>query len=221
MDNSKRETGVGGGASFHVMLATLMLSPCAAAATAPECRIGPWMDCNALQLQSGWPMIAGTPLDARIGLSRPLLDDSRFHGLRMRFDARSDAQDLIRRWRYGVGLDLEVPGDGLLQTSFQTSRRRSDQGVRYALTPEGLAPSGSGRLWSLGMTVAPGDDGDGDRRLVIAPQFRLDLDRCLPIAGRAELSAEFAPWAQDFGDNRTRPDFADDRVPQMRVRWRF
>jgi len=212
------------------LLACLLLLPAAATAgTAPTsaCAPGQWLHCGLLQLQlqSGWPVAAtaggSSLLAAQLGSSRPLLEERGLHGLRLRFDARSDAEDLLRRWRYGVGLDLELPGNGLLQTSFQTSRRRSDRGVRYALTPEGLSTAGRSRLWSLGLSVAPGEDGDGSRKLILAPQFRLDLDRCLPLAGRAEFSAEFAPWTEDFGDGRRRPDHADERIPQVQLRWRF
>lgn len=223
----KQGNGNGWISGLHALLTTLVLLPAAATAgTAPNrgCDPGPWLDCGLLQLQSSWPSAStngGSLLSAQVGSSRPLLEERGLHGLRLRFDARSDAEDLLRRWRYGVGFDLELPGNGLLQTSFQTSRRRIDRGVRYALTPDGFSTAARSRLWALGLAVAPGEDGDGSRRLVLAPQFRLDLDRCLPLAGRAELSAEFAPWAQDFGDNRRRPAYADERMPQVQLRWRF
>lgn len=223
----RQSNGNGGITGLGRLLASLLLLPAAAAAGAAptsDCAPGQWLHCGLLQLQSGWPATAtagGSLLGAQLGSSRPLLEERGLHGLRLRFDARSDAEDLLRRWRYGVGLDLELPGNGLLQTSFQTSRRRSDRGVRYALTPDGLSAAGRSPLWSLGLSVAPGEDGDGSRRLILAPQFRLDLDRCLPLAGRAEFSAEFAPWSEDFGDGRRRPDHADERMPQVQLRWRF
>lgn len=211
---------------LRALMMSLLLMPAAAIAGAipgTACGAGQWLGCGLLQIQSEWPAATATGghlLGAQLGSSRPLLEERGLHGLRLRFDARSDAEDLLRRWRYGVGLDLELPGNGLLQTSFQTSRRRSDRGVRYALTPEGFSTAGRSRLWSLGLSVAPGEDGDGSRRLILAPQFRLDLDRCLPLSGRAELSAEYAPWVEDFGDGR-RPDHAEQRMPQLQMRWRF
>jgi len=220
----KQGNGNGWIGGLRALLLLLPAAAMAGAAPNPGCGLSQWLDCGLLQLQTGWPVATttgGSLLGAQLGSSRPLLEERGLHGLRLRFDARSDAEDLLRRWRYGVGLDLELPGNGLLQTSFQTSRRRSDRGVRYALTPDGLSTAGRSRLWSLGLSVAPGEDGDGSRRLILAPQFRLDLDRCPPLAGRAELSAEFAPWVEDFGDGRRRPDHADERLPQVQLRWRF
>lgn len=191
-----------------------------------------WLGCSLQtptpQLSSGWT--GGTtapPLEAGFRLAEWNGDPYSRHRMRLRFDARSDTEDLLRRWRYGAGLDLQLPGDGLLQASVSTSKRRRGEGARYAFTPDGLSSRrhGDQPFWALGLSLAPTDSSDG-RRMLLTPQLRLDVDRWLDTAGSAELYVEYTPWIHDLkGASREErenlEDTLDQRVPQLRMRWRF
>ncbi|HEY0913664.1 MAG TPA: hypothetical protein VGE22_02235, partial [Solimonas sp.] len=118
----------------------MMLGCCApAAAACLEDQGFRWLGCSpeAPQLSSGWTGGTTTaPLEAGFRLAEWRNDAYARHSMRLRFDARSDTEDLLRRWRYGAGLDLQLPGDGLLQASVSTSKRRRGEGARYAFTPD-------------------------------------------------------------------------------------
>lgn len=188
-----------------------------------------WIGCSTPEwpLRSGWTGSPATPdLEATVHLAEWRNDESANNRLRLRFDARSDTEDLLRRWRYGAGLDMELPGGGLLQASLSTSKRRRGEGARYALTPDGLSTQGRQPLWALGLSLAPEKGFDGSRRMLLAPQLRIDVDRLLDSHGNAELYVEYTPWLHDLrGTSReSREQLADelgDRVPQLRMRWRF
>lgn len=189
-----------------------------------------WLGCSPQtpQLSSGWTGGTTTPpLEAGFRLAEWNGDPYSRHRMRLRFDARSDTEDLLRRWRYGAGLDLQLPGDGLLQASVSTSKRRRGEGARYAFTPDGLSSrrQGDQPFWALGLSLAPADSSDG-RRMLLTPQLRLDVDRWLDTAGSAELYVEYTPWIHDLkGASREErenlEDTLDQRVPQLRMRWRF
>lgn len=185
-----------------------------------------WLGCNAQlpPISAGWSGSnrQGPNLETALRLAEWSNPQQSSNLLRLHFDARSETEDMLRRWRYGAGLDLGLPGDGMLQASISTSRRRRGEGARYALTPDGLATGHSQPLWSLGLSLAPEDGSDG-RRLMLAPQLRVDMDRWLDVPGRAEMYVEYTPWVHntsgDVDDARRRE--MDQRVPQLRMRWRF
>ncbi len=213
-------------------LAGLMMLGCCAPAAAAclEDQGFRWLGCSpeAPQLSSGWTGGTTTaPLEAGFRLAEWRNDAYARHSMRLRFDARSDTEDLLRRWRYGAGLDLQLPGDGLLQASVSTSKRRRGEGARYAFTPDGLSSRrhNDQPFWALGLSLAPEDRSDG-RRLMLTPQLRLDVDRWLDTYGSAELYVEYTPWLHDLkGASREErenlEDTLDQRVPQLRMRWRF
>jgi len=189
-----------------------------------------WLGCapETPRLSSGWTGGTGSaPLEAGFRLAEWNGDQYASHRMRLRFDARTDTEDLLRRWRYGAGLDLQLPGAGLLQASVSTSKRRRGEGARYAFTPDGLSSRRQGEqpLWALGLSLAPADDSDG-RRMLLTPQLRLDVDRWLDSHGSAELYVEYTPWIHDLKgtsreDRENLGDRLDERVPQLRMRWRF
>lgn len=209
-------------------LLLLLLSPLAAHAEncLPSVGLG-WLACLDVPLRSSWPAATTSPLslETHVRLAEWSLDAQSPDRLRLHFDARSDTESLLRRWRYGAGLDLQLPGDGLLQASLSTSRRRRNEGARYALTPDGLADGSQQPLWSLALSLAPEDRVQGGRRLLLAPQLRVDLARWLDTPGRAELYVEYTPWIHDLrGDVHDAPGLLEDldeRVPQLKLRWRF
>lgn len=191
-----------------------------------------WLGCDMAlpKLQTGWTGsgVTTTPLETAFRLAEWSNDEYSRQRMRLRFDARSDAEDLLRRWRYGAGLDMELPGDGLFQANISTSKRRRGEGARYSLRPEGFASSGESQpFWTLGLSLAPEDRVEGGRRLMLTPQLRLDVDRWLAARnGSAELYMEYTPWLHDLkgASRKERENLADDlgdRVPQLRVRWRF
>ncbi|HSW14412.1 MAG TPA: hypothetical protein VLI06_16315 [Solimonas sp.] len=208
----------------------VLLAPWSGASAACDSAGFTWLGCSSPatipSVASGW---SGTPshssgLETTLSLAEWRSDELSRQALRLHFDARSETEDMLRRWRYGAGLDLALPGDGMLQASLSTSRRRRGEGARYALTPEGIAAGRSQPLWALGLSLAPEEDSDGDRRFLLAPQLRVDLDRLIETPGRAELYVEYTPWvhnlAGDVHEGETRRQI-DQRVPQLRLRWRF
>ncbi|AXQ31223.1 hypothetical protein D0B54_22185 [Solimonas sp. K1W22B-7] len=208
----------------------MMLGLCgpAAAACAPDGGFR-WLGCEAAtpELRSHWAGGGATAgLESAFRLAEWSNDEYSRQRLRLRFDARSDTEDLLRRWRYGAGLDLQLPGDGLFQASISTSKRRRGEGARYALTPDGLSSGRNGEaLWTLGLSLAPEDRSDG-RRLMLTPQMRLDIDRWLETRGSAELYVEYTPWIHDLKgssreDRENMEDRLDERMPQLQMRWRF
>jgi len=204
----------------------LVLAPCGAQAA---CEAGgfSWLGCapELPPISSGWTGSSSQApnLEAALHLAEWSNSEQSSNRLRLHFDARSETEDMLRRWRYGAGLDLGLPGDGMLQASISTSRRRRGEGARYALTSDGLATGHSQPLWALGLSLAPEEGSDG-RRLMLAPQLRVDMDRWLDVPGRAEMYVEYTSWAHsvsgDVDDAQRRRDM-DQRVPQLRLRWRF
>ncbi len=130
------------------------------------------------------------------------------------------------RIRGGAGLDLLVQDVLRLHLDVVPARDPAVRGWRWK---ERLGErTGAGAWWSLGAgfdvvrtpSIEPLDvlrarHPYRDRRIVLSPQLRVDLDRIADLGGHAELRLQHAHW-------RSGDDFADgDRVLQVELRWRF
>lgn len=173
-----------------------------------ECLQQGWLRCSGLQVDTGWPGLNGaTSTGIRYNFGNPL-DDGPLH---FHVDARVESANVLRRWRYGAGVNLDLPANGMLEASLYTSRRRNREGPRYALGDDGLSPSGA-KNWALGAYVAPVK---GSNSVTVAPRLRFDLDQYQLLPGRAEIAAEFAPWERADRDHR------GDHVWQVNFYWRY
>lgn len=202
----------GRGLGGLVMAAALSLGAAAPAraALSAECLQQGWLRCSGLQLDTGWPGFDGsTSTGIRYNFGAPPGPDS--GPLHFHIDARRESENVLRRWRYGAGLNLDLPADGMLEASLYTSRRRGREGPRYALGEDGLSRSGS-RNWALGAYVAPVK---GSNSVAVAPRLRFDLDAYQLLPGRAEVSAEYAPWERADSEHR------GDHVWQLNFYWRY
>jgi opacity protein-like surface antigen len=206
------EGGIRGAALTAVaLLAAGLMGPAAAAAVPVECVEQGWLRCSGLQLEAnGWQGLGTASTGIRYNFRNGVEDAGL---LRFHVDARFDSDAaLLRRWRYGAGVNLDLPGEGLLEANIQTSRRRGREGPRFALGDEGFTSAKGGRNWALGAYVAPSK---GSNNLTVAPKLRFDLDELRALPGRAEVSAEFSPWERADDEHR------GDRVWQVNFYWRY
>lgn len=208
----RKQNCVGWGLGGLALAAALSLgsAPPAQAGMRTDCLQQGWLRCSGLQLDTGWPGPGGaTSTGVRYNFGNRLGEDS--GPLHFHVDARLESQQLLRRWRYGAGVNLDLPADGMLEASLYTSRRRGREGPRYALGDDGLTRSGA-KHWAFGAYMAPVK---GSNSLTVAPRLRFDLDEYELLPGRAELSMEYAPWERSDADHR------GDRVWQLNLYWRY
>lgn len=184
----------------------------AAAWSAGPCPGGQWLGCSSpsLQGESVAPDHFAPALRYSLAHWR---DESRF--VRVHLGAQLDTRPALRRWRYGMGLDVALPWEGMLEASLYTSRRRGKRAPRFDLAGERWGKADGGRRWALGAYVAPMKQAGGRRELTVAPQLRADLDALRLLPGRAELTLDYVPW------ERCRPEHRDDRTWQLNLHWSF
>ena len=130
------------------------------------------------------------------------------------------------RIRGGAGFDLGIAGLTRLHLDVVPARDPSVRGWRWKHRLGDI--SGAWLPWSIGAAFdvvrsMPDEPLDAarerhpyrDRRLVVSPQFLLDLDRVAGFDGCAELRLQHAYW-------RGPGDLAGDRRTwQVELRWRF
>ncbi len=131
--------------------------------------------------------------------------------LRLQADSRLDAERMLRQWRYGLGVGVDLPGAGELHATLYTRNNRIKEGPHYQLAAGDDVDAGDNR-WSFGVYCAPVERMRGRDTVAVAPQLRLHLDRMFAWQGRAELTVEYAPWQALSGRG---PDTA---VPQIGLR---
>jgi hypothetical protein len=134
----------------------------------------------------------------------------------IRLGARLTGTDDWRSVRYGVGFDLNLPGNGGLKLDLYVRRNAKRAGKRWQFNPLLLS---SDRSWTLGGYL---DRARGADEIAFVPRLVLDLDRLIGLPGQADASIQYGYWHLDQGDRPdTVPELAEPRAVQATVNWRF
>ena len=131
--------------------------------------------------------------------------------------------DAWRRLRYGVGLDLGFAEDGNLHLDLIPPRGDVERSWRWRFDETQIGT----RWWSLGGGVELLQFRDltpaalaplprGDRRLVLNPQLRLDVDAIWDVPGQMQLTLQQGYWVESASRQAV-----PNRAWQLALRWRF
>ena len=157
---------------------------------------------SILGLGAQWSIAQLSRQDLRIG---PLKD--------VRFGAQLDTYENLKRWRYGLGFDFDLPASGQMHFNLYSRRNPSHEGSRFRFSLPGVPADFTPRLWSLGLSV---DRVHEFTRLELTPQFVLHLDSALGVPGPMVLTVQYA-----YVNPGTEKDELPERVVQAVLRWRF
>jgi len=183
-----------------------------------------WMHDDILLARDPWSADKGVYAYAGLG---PALSAATASGRDFAFlpvgDALFTAQflgDDLKKIGKGLGVDLALPELGYFHLNLYAGRNDATGGKRWRIDPEGFAlPQSTGKLWSLGGSLAlERDEPGGHRQLRFVPQLVLNLDTLTHVSGRMQAVISYHNWRSQADRGP-----ADDQgpVPQVSLKWWF
>lgn len=144
--------------------------------------------------------IGVAPSSPELVVTRP------FRGLRL-----TPVKSGFAQLRYGVAVDLALPGSGNFDLTFTHRRNLTQPPQRYRFQLDRTQPLPAAHLWSVSAIVGRGRHGN---ILQAVPQFVVDLNQLTGLPGDGEIILQYCPWRPTEGEIRP-------AVPQVSVNWRF
>ncbi len=114
--------------------------------------------------------------------------------------------------RYGIAVDLALPGAGNFDLTFTHRRNPSKPPQRFKFQLDTLGAAVAEPLWSVGAVVGRGRHGDF---LQAVPQFRVNLPKMTGLPGKGEVMVQYARFRTNGGD------FTESSMPQASMNWQF
>lgn len=163
--------------------------------------------------------LGGASADAEIHSIRSGLSMTRVAGFpdglgplnNFQFGTQFDTRDELRRLRYGVRLDFDLPGSGQLYLNLSRPNARREP-LSYRYTPTGFEYGSLQRPWGIGLYL----DRTGSRSGTLSPQILFRLDGLLETRGVLEASVQYARW-RPVGEKNS----SGEQTMQATVRYRF
>lgn len=122
-----------------------------------------------------------------------------------------DTRDDLRRLRYGVRLDFDLPASGQLYLNL-TRPNASRDPLSYRYTPTGFEYGSLQRPWGIGLYL----DRTGSRSGTLSPQLVFRLDGLLDTPGTLEASVQYAHWRSVSAKHSN-----GEQTMQATLRYRF
>lgn len=118
----------------------------------------------------------------------------------------------LAQLRYGVAVDLALPGSGNFDLTFTHRRNPSKPPQRYKFQLDSIGPAIDEPLWTVGAIVGRGRHGDF---LQAVPQFRVNLPKMTGLPGKGEVMLQYARFRSNSGD------VTESSMPQASLNWAF
>ena len=116
-------------------------------------------------------------------------------------------------YRNGVGFDFDVPNMGIFFLNLYAKKKSFSRGKRWTMPGQDGA---SHSLWSAGATADLIRTEDGTRKVVLIPQFNVDLGRAIGAPGQMQACVQRAYW--NSLDPLAR---GGSQMMQLSLKWRF
>lgn len=122
-----------------------------------------------------------------------------------------DTRDDLRRLRYGMRLDFDLPAAGQLYLNLTRPNARREP-LSYRYTPTGFEYGSLQKPWGIGLYL----DRTSSRSGTLSPQLLFRLDGLLETPGTLEASVQYAHWRSVDAKHSN-----GEQTMQATVRYRF